>query len=130
MYLIRLAALAITLVPAFYQMDCKNPDDYTYEDSSRDSDVDSYEEENGDNGLYGALNGFWEDEVSKAGELSGAHFEPNSREFPDIPVEMLDGIWQNALGETLVFVLGQRFFPLYQRRWKQSFVFFQGKRFR
>lgn len=48
MHLIRLAALAITLVPAFYQTEYnKNPDDYSYTDT--------------DTNFYDNLEGCWED---------------------------------------------------------------------
>lgn len=44
-----------------------------------------------------------EQEVSSGTEeINGAYFKRSENEFQVTPVETLDGIWQNALGETLV----------------------------
>ena len=148
MHLIRLAALAITLVPAFYQTEYnKNPDDYSYTDTDTnfyDNLEGCWEDING-NLLYfdtealryryytwygrtgvGDMNEYageawlWyedsnydlipegsgfalkQDGSAGSGVQNGVHFEKSSRKFPDISLETLDGIWQNASGETLV----------------------------
>lgn len=40
------------------------------------------------------------------GELHGLHFEPSDNAMPEISLGTLDGLWQNALGETLLIRTG------------------------
>ena len=180
MHLIRFAALAITLVPAFYQTEYnKNPDDYSYTDANSeeysDTDVNSDDYDYTDTNFYDNLDGCWEDingnllyfdtealryqyctwygrtgvgdmneyageawlwyEDSNydlipkgsgftlkqdgsagSGAQNGVHFEKSSREFPDISLETLDGIWQNASGETLVIDTSRQEFLYYSEK--------------
>ena len=46
------------------------------------------------------------EEGSEWGELNGVHFEPSIAEFEAYDISLLDGIWQNALGKTVVFNTG------------------------
>ena len=41
------------------------------------------------------------------GEINGLHFEPAQGETASYDLSLLDGVWQNALGETFVFDTGR-----------------------
>ena len=92
-------------------------DDYTYTYRTwygRIGQGELYESEQGKNGLqldyYDGTYYFIKSEggftLENAngygdGELNGMLFTASDEEIPDIPLNRLDGIWQNALGETL-----------------------------
>lgn len=42
-------------------------------------------------------------ESGEYGEMNGLHFEPSQNEMAPYDISLLNGVWQNALGETLAF---------------------------